>query len=396
MGSTTGAVCTVTTVTILPVGGLQPAADHDAHHRSRPPQPTYCGRPRTCASKRVVGGSFCSTSFVHSPARRSCRLWTASWVPWRRRHDVLMAIAVLDAAAEWRAPLIALAESQDDVVSRRQLARLDVSRHQVSSRVRCHRWQFAGHQVVVLHPGPLTARQRRWAAVLSFPGLAALAGLTAAIEHGLTGFESEAIHVVVRAGTRVATLPGLIVHLSRRFAPGDLHPTRKPPQVRVDRALVDAAAWSATPRGACAILAAAVQQRLTTVPRLADQLDRAGQIRHCAVLAAVLRDIDGGSQSLAEIDFYRLCRRFRLPPPQRQRLRVDARGRRRYLDADFGNVVVEVDGALHLRPLDWWADMARQNELAIDGRRVLRFPSLVIRTQPQVVAEQLRRALPAS
>src|SRR5664279_2114995 len=32
MGSTTGAVCTVTTVTILPVGGLQPAADH----RSRP------------------------------------------------------------------------------------------------------------------------------------------------------------------------------------------------------------------------------------------------------------------------------------------------------------------------------------------------------------------------
>lgn len=316
--------------------------------------------------------------------------------PWRRRHDVLMAIAVLDAAAEWRAPLIALAESQDDVVSRRQLAGLDVSRHQVSSRVRCHRWQFAGHQVVVLHPGPLTARQRRWAAVLSFPGLAALAGLTAAIEHGLTGFESEAIHVVVRAGTRVPTLPGLIVHLSRRFAPGDLHPTRKPPQVRVDRALVDAAAWSATPRRACAILAAAVQQRLTTVPRLADQLDRAGQIRHCAVLAAVLRDIDGGSQSLAEIDFFRLCRRFRLPPPQRQRLRVDARGRRRYLDADFGNVVVEVDGALHLRPLDWWADMARQNELAIDGRRVLRFPSLVIRTQPQVVAEQLRRALPAS
>jgi hypothetical protein len=227
-------------------------------------------------------------------------------------------------------------------------------------------------------------------------GLAALAGLTAAIEHGPTGFESEAIHVVVRAGTRGATLPGLIVHLSRRFAPGDLHPTRKPPQVRVDRALVDAAAWSATPRRACAILAAAVQQRLTTVPRLADQLDRAGQIRHCAVLAAVLRDIDGGSQSLAEIDFYRLCRRFRLPPPQRQRLRVDARGRRRYLDADFGNVVVEVDGALHLRPLDWWADMARQNELAIDGRRVLRFPSLVIRTQPQVVAEQLRRALPAS
>src|SRR5664279_1143135 len=206
MGSTTGAVCTVTTVTILPVGGLQPAADH----RSRPTAADHRGRPRTCASKRVAGGSFCSTSFVHSPARRSCRLWTASWVPWRRRHDVLMAIAVLDAAAEWRAPLIALAESQDDVVSRRQLARLDVSRHQVSSRVRCHRWQFAGHQVVVLHPGPLTARQRRWAAVLSFPGLAALAGLTAAIEHGLTGFESEAIHVVVRAGTRVATLPGLI------------------------------------------------------------------------------------------------------------------------------------------------------------------------------------------
>jgi hypothetical protein len=52
-----------------------------------------------------------------------------------------------------------------------------------------------------------------------------------------------------------------------------------------------------------------------------------------------------------------------------------------------------VDGALHLTPRRWWDDQLRQNELSLADALVLRFPSVVVRTQPDVVARQLRQAL---
>jgi very-short-patch-repair endonuclease len=82
----------------------------------------------------------------------------------------------------------------------------------------------------------------------------------------------------------------------------------------------------------------------------------------------------------------------------RQAVRPDPNGRRRYLDAEWDRedgqrVVVEVDGALHLAVRQWWGDQARQNELAIAGAIVLRFPSVAVREDPKAVVDQLRRAL---
>ena len=101
---------------------------------------------------------------------------------------------------------------------------------------------------------------------------------------------------------------------------------------------------------------------------------------------------------MSEIDFVRLCRRHGLPEPMRQAVRVEPSGRRRYLDASWRRrdgrlVVVEVDGALHLAPKRWWDDQLRQNELALAGALVLRCPSVVVRTEAELVASQLRRAL---
>lgn len=56
-------------------------------------------------------------------------------------------------------------------------------------------------------------------------------------------------------------------------------------------------------------------------------------------------------------------------------------------------MVVEVDGALHLSPSRWWADQLRQNELTLADALVLRFPSVVVRTDPATVTAQLREAL---
>ena len=88
-----------------------------------------------------------------------------------------------------------------------------------------------------------------------------------------------------------------------------------------------------------------------------------------------------------------------MPYPHRiSRVRRDVAGRRRYLDATWRRsdgrlVVVEVDGALHLVATRWWDDQLRQNELTLADAIVLRFPSVIIRTEPTVVATQLRRAL---
>ena len=135
--------------------------------------------------------------------------------------------------------------------------------------MRGNRWAAFGRRAVVLHRGPLTSSQRRWVAVLNAGTTATLAGLTAAEELGLTGFETETIHVVVRKDDWVPRdQPGVKVHVSRRFTVDDRHPARALPVVRIDRALVDAATWTARPRRAAAILVAGVQQRLALPDRL--------------------------------------------------------------------------------------------------------------------------------
>jgi hypothetical protein len=294
------------------------------------------------------------------------------------------------ATAVGRELLPVLRAAQDDVLTRAQLVLAGYDRHAVASHIRGGRWQRATPSVVILHAGPPTRRQREWVAVLAQNAPAALAGITAAARHGLTGFETDVVHVVIPASVRPKRLPDVRVHVSRRYDGSDIHELRAPPQVRVERALVDAAAWSPSPRRACAILAAGTQQQLTTARRLRAELLKAGFVRHRKLLLAVLGDIEGGAQSLAEIDFSVLARNAGIPPPLHQAVRCDRSGRRRYLDADFGGFSAEVDGAAHLLPIAYWRDMARQNDLVIaSGRPILRFPAIALRIDPAAVARQL-------
>jgi hypothetical protein len=291
-----------------------------------------------------------------------------------------------------RACLAEITDRQDGVVTRRQLRELGHDVDAVGAQIAAGRWQPLGRSVVVLHNGPLTVRQQRWGAVLA-QRRAALAGITAAQEYGLVGFDDTRVHVLVESGARPHQLPGVQLHLSRRFDPSDLHPGRELPTVRLERALVDAASWTPAPRKACAVLAAAVQQRLTTAERIRPELRAAGRANHHRLLSHVIDDIEGGAQSFAEIDIGGLARLAGLPPPRRQSFRFDRAGRRRWLDAEFDGLFVEIDGALHLRPLHYWDDMERQNDLVVvTGKPVLRFATVGIRLAPDTVVAQLRAA----
>ena len=294
-----------------------------------------------------------------------------------------------------RMPLHDIAERQDGVATRAQLRDLGYDREAVRSQLAARRWQAFGPRVVVLHNGPLTPRQQRWRAVLS-QHHAALAGPTAAAEHGLSGFSDDGadmVHVLVPHGSRVASIPGVKLHFSRRFSEVDIAPGRSIPTVRIDRALIDAASWTLAPRKACGLLAASVQQRLTTAARLRTELRLSPRARHRALLTLVLGDIEGGADSFAEIDFGRLARRAGLGPPRRQVFRLDRAGRRRWLDADFGSFSAEVDGAVHLRPLRYWDDMERQNDLVIaTAKPILRFSTVAFRLATDAVVAQLAAA----
>jgi hypothetical protein len=286
--------------------------------------------------------------------------------------------------------LAALRADQDDVVRRSQLAALGIDADKVRHEVAAGRWQRYGSTVVVLHTGTLTQRQLHWAAVLAQPGRAALAGITAATTLGLQWTPTPDVHIVVPYGSRWPALDNVVCHISRRFSELDLHPVRTPPTVRIARALVDAASWTAAPRPAVGVLAAGVQQRLTTAERLRAELAGAGLVRHSHLLGQCLDDIEGGADSFAEIDLGRIAVAAGLPRPRRQSFRLDASGRRRFIDTEFACFDAEVDGALHLRPLSYWDDMSRQNDLVIaGGRPLLRFSTLALRIDVATVRRQL-------
>lgn len=289
-----------------------------------------------------------------------------------------------------------LAARQQGVLHRDQLRSHGFGLTHIRAAVAARRWQLVGRAVVVLHNAGLTQRQREWTAVL-LPGKpAALAGPSAAAAGGLRGFEPDNVHIVVAHNTHTRTPDWIRVHESQRFTPTDIRRGSGPPRTSIARSVIDAAAWSTSPRRACAILCASVQQRLTTPERLAAELRRAGAIRHTSIMRLILGDISGGGHTLAEIGLTALVRRAGLSAPRRQALRREPGGKARYVDAEVdlpdGTVLaIEIDGAVHLQPTSWWDDMARQNELTIGGHPVLRFPTPVIRLDPDTVVDHLRR-----
>ena len=190
-------------------------------------------------------------------------------------------------------------------------------------RVSSGRWQQPCGGIVVAQSGPLTEFQALRIAVLwAGPG-GALAGLTAASLDGLQGFTDRGpfaerpIHVLVPVSSpprRTRPSLPLVVHYSRLLSADDIHPLRRPPRTRMARSLVDAAAWMATDRGAQAVLAAGVQQRLVRIADLTAIVARNQRLPRRGMITDTLEDIAGGAHALSELDFTRLIRRYQLPP----------------------------------------------------------------------------------
>lgn len=288
---------------------------------------------------------------------------------------------------------------QHDVISLAQALR-HLSGKAVRHRVATGRWRQVHRAVFVTHSGPVTAEQTAWIAVLATGGRAVLAGISAARAAGLRRFgRTGAVHLLLPASRHAERVPpGVIVHRTTRLDEEEILQVALPRRTVPARSLVDAAQWAASDDEARAIIAAGFQQRLVFGDDIGRVLDRMPRARRRRLIRLTAADCAGGAHSLAELDFLGLCRRAGLPEPTRQKIRYDATGRRRYLDAYFERwgVHVEIDGAQHLEARAAWADMRRQNDLWIAGDRLLRFPAWVVRAHPDLVAEQVGAALRAA
>jgi hypothetical protein len=267
----------------------------------------------------------------------------------------------------------------------------------VAAQIAARRWMPVGHKVILLQNASATREQLMYIAVLDAESLVALASHTALELAGFTGFAKEAaeIHLVVPRGAKVTRLPGVRLHESRRLRPDGITERRGLPCTQVERSAIDAGAWQPFPRFACLMLAAVVQQGLTSAERLSDALREVGRVRHKAYMRLAVADIAQGAQSLGELDLAAVCRKFDLVPPDRQQLRRDSRGRPRYLDAEWrlpsGEIVVlEIDGSHHLDVANWQADMKRERSVVTSRRWVLRATTFEIRLEPAGVVADLR------
>lgn len=299
--------------------------------------------------------------------------------------------------------LTTILERQAGVATVRQLTAAGLSRDTVRAQVRARRWQRYGDHCVISHNFAPTRQQRMWLAVLEPAGPASLAAWTVLENAGFRFFgrELDDIHILVQRGDSSGRADGIKVHESRRFTAADIDPRAAIPSTTLPRSALDAAAWQPSARYACGLLAAVVQQRLCKVESLRNELVHVGRIRHKAPMRLALFDIAGGAEALSEIDIAALCRRFGLLPPDRQRIRRDRQGSKRYLDcewvlADGSIVVLEVDGSHHMEVASWESDMKRERDVVISGRKVLRATAGEARhDQAELAADLLAIGVPS-
>jgi hypothetical protein len=287
-----------------------------------------------------------------------------------------------------------LISAQAGMLARRQLTALGMDWDRVNRQITAGRWSARTPRVVSVVTGTLTVEQRRWLGVLHAGPRSMLGGLTAGARHGLTGWERDDVTVLVDDELSFELVSGIRFFRSRRPFEILLSPRPGIPSCNLEPGLLLWAGYDAQLRPAHGVLAAAVQQRLTTAARMREWLDLLKPLRRASGFRRMLADVEGGVHSGAERDINKMCRDFGMPLPKRQMSRRDSDGRRRWTDAEWRLVdgrilVLEVDGAFHMEVAQWTADKRRARRISSADRVVLGATAFEVRHEPAEVARDL-------
>jgi hypothetical protein len=287
-----------------------------------------------------------------------------------------------------------LIAEQAGMVARRQLRAHGVDWERVRNQIAGGRWVERTARVVSTVTGTLTDGQRQWMAVLHAGPRSMLANLSACERHGLTGWVRPYISVMVDDQLSFEPVEGVEFFRSRR--PFDLMQSPKPgiPSCRLEPAMLLWAGYEATNRAAHGVIAACLQQRLTTPERMIEWVDLLHPLRRAKPFKRTISLVQGGAHSGAELALGRMCRRFGLPRPDRQVPRTDRAGKRRWTDAEWvlpdgTTLVLEVDGSFHDEVLQAAEDAKRSRRITTRSRIVVRCTAYELDYEPEEIALDL-------
>lgn len=243
--------------------------------------------------------------------------------------------------------------------------------------------------------GPLPWRTRLWAAWLACGPDAALTGDTALRWYGLTGdWNDPSIHLAVPSDRRLEQRPGIRISRHQDFSSWLLD-GHEPRIVRLEVAVLTAAARRAAPDRRAALVLDACRQRRTTPGRLLAELSRLPRLRGRNELRKILLDATHGVQSFLEQSYLtRVERAHGLPAGTRQVRAIDGETIT-YRDVEYKpyDLIIELDGrAGHAEATSAWRDMRRDNAAALQGKTTLRFGYQLV-SDPCTAAGQVSAAL---
>jgi hypothetical protein len=289
-----------------------------------------------------------------------------------------------------------VARSQDGLITLAQLRAAEVTHRALEFRIRTERWQRVAQSVICTTTGTLTDQQRLWVGVLHAGEGALVGGIHACQRAGLEKWDREEVVVLVPYALAPRPLAGYQFVRSRRRMAGWRSAREGVPTCRVEPAALLWVSTERNPRTLQGLLAALVQQRVSTPERLAAALAELPRLPRAPLIRATLTDVAGGAQSVSELDVKRMCKTHGLAMPRRQTRRRDADGRVRYTDcewrlADGRILVLEVDGGFHKDAETWEDDIARQRALSATDLLIVRCTSRELRDDSVRVARDLLR-----
>ncbi len=246
-----------------------------------------------------------------------------------------------------------LLELQDGVIARHQAIAAGMTEVGIARMIRRREWVRVHRGVYIDHTGPLTWRQRAWAAVLAcWP--AALDGWSAVRAHegpGRRRSDRAAIEVMVAHGRHPVEPEGVSVRQSRRFDE-QVQLNLGPPRMRYDDVVIDLADRAACELDAIAVLAEACGGRRTTAARLRARVGEVPRLSRRTWLLAILDDVESGTCSVLEHRYLTDVERPHGLPRAERQLEVVSAGRRMMRDVVYRGrrpvwtQIIELDGRL--------------------------------------------------
>jgi hypothetical protein len=193
-------------------------------------------------------------------------------------------------SAAARSLLVNLDDPREAVATVAELIERGWTEDEVRGQLSARRWQRLG-RAVLQHNGTPTRAEICEIALRNCGRQSILTAFTAVEALGLKTWERDSVHVLVPGGahiTRVRALP-MRVHYVGEWSVVESYGARR--LHRAAPALVLAAGTFTTPRPACGLLAAGVQQRLVTAGQLRDAVATSPRIRHRAAMLTAIEDI---------------------------------------------------------------------------------------------------------